>query len=875
MLFLDVVGSTALAQHLGPEDIHAVLDRVLTRCTAIVEAHRGKVLLGGGVDAAGSIRGIAVSIAARMEQSAPVGGLQVVTVVGDAGVGKSRLLSEFEGWAEARPEVFYLFHGRADPQTRSQPHGLLRDIIAHRFQIAAGDTMAQARDMVVHGVQPWFTGDEPTDRDEGDADAADPEVAEAHAHLLGHLIGLDFTANPHLRGILDDARQIRSRGFHAAAQLLRRVGSRDGAPIVLMAEDLHWADDGSLDFLEHLAEVSHDVPLLLLGLTRPAQFERRAGWIGADAGYVRIDLQPLDPDLVKMSVDEGAVDTAGEHWHVRPNKLLAAHGWRIASPASRVRASTPSSTQLLHQVTYDTVLKPLRRALHAHVATWLAGLGGTRTNDFLGATAEHFQRAGDHSQACDCFARAAEQAAGRFALEAALAYIAQALALLREDGAAPTRELHWRVLDVRERVLDLLGQRVEQRADIAALQVLVDAMGDDQRRGEVAWRRSHLALRTADYRAMEVAARHAMALAERAGAAELGLRAQQRLAVALSLLGDPPAGRVLALEGLAASRAQGYQRVEGLFLNALWMMAMMQDDLVNSLSMSQQLLRFQRALGNRQGEATALGNLGIAAELGLGHDGGAADAVERARTLGAALGHGGRFEAAAGLARGDLGGALTRVDRLLTDMGAEPPACRCLPARRRPRRARAPADHRSVGAGAGANANLIVWRGTPLQDRLLRAGWALALASARRRPCVCRHFVMNFTAVRHCDGASEADHANTTLCTTTSGSGPGGKRHRRACSKYCDGAVRPPAHSWPAVCRPARSGVARTRSQRGRRSRTGPQRGAALPDRSQCHARRQPDPGPQRGREALRSGLCGANQSRRVVHDQPDHAPHA
>ena len=303
-----------------------------------------------------------------------------------------------------------------------------------------------------------------------------------------------------------------------------------------------------------------------------------------------------------------------------------------------MRASTPSSTQLLHQVTYGTVLKPLRRALHAHVATWLAGLGGTRTNDFLGATAEHFQRAGDHSQACDCFARAAEQAAGRFAHEAALAYIAQALALLREDGAAPTRELHWRVLDVRERVLDLRGQRVEQRADIAALQVLVDAMGDDQRRGEVAWRRSHVALRTVDYRAMEVAARHAMALAERAGAAELGLRAQQCLAVALALLGDPPAGRVLALEGLAASRAQGYQRVEGLFLNPLWMMAMMQDDLVNSLSMSQQLLRFQRALGNRQGEATALGNLGIAgsrwATLGqararAGRPGPGIDACER------------------------------------------------------------------------------------------------------------------------------------------------------------------------------------------------------------------------------------------------------
>ena len=344
------------------------------------------------------------------------------------------------------------------------------------------------------------------------------------------------------------------------------------------------------------------------------------------------------------------------------------------------------------------------------------------------------------------------QAAGRFAHEAALANIAQALALLGEDDAAPARELRWRLLGVRERVLDLRGQRVEQQADIAALQVLADAMDDDQRRGEVAWRRSHVALRTADYRAMEVAARQALALAERAGAAELGLRAQQRLSVALSLLGDPAAGRALALEGLAASRAQGYQSVEGLFLNALWMMAMMQDDLVRSLSMSQQLLRFQRELGNRQSEATALGNLGIAwlalgdhaqaqgplndalqryramgnraseaaplstlaklalwqgdpamalthanaalaittavqdrflcanalctigeAELGLGHDGAAAGAFERAQALGEAMGHGIRFEATAGLARvalarGDVGGALTRVDRLLTDM---------------------------------------------------------------------------------------------------------------------------------------------------------------------------------------------------------------
>jgi hypothetical protein len=173
-------------------------------------SHRQRKLLApGGVDAEGSIRGIAVSIAARMEQTAPAGTLRiirdtyrhvrglfevetqpampvkgldepvvtylvlgakprafrvaargiegvetrmvgrdaeldqlrvafnvaiderklvVVTVVGEAGVGKSRLLYEFESWAETRPGRFTVFQGRATPQTQGQPFGLLQDI---------------------------------------------------------------------------------------------------------------------------------------------------------------------------------------------------------------------------------------------------------------------------------------------------------------------------------------------------------------------------------------------------------------------------------------------------------------------------------------------------------------------------------------------------------------------------------------------------------------------------------------------------------------------------------------------------------------------------------------------------------------------------
>ena len=113
--------------------------------------------------------------------------------------------------------------------------------------------------------------------------------AEAHAHLLGQLIGLDYRHSPHIRHILDDARQIRNRGFNAAVQALRRIGAQGGLPLVIQIDDLHWVDDASLDFIDYLQQVDGDVPLLLLALTRPALFERRQM---TDLS-TRVDVAPL------------------------------------------------------------------------------------------------------------------------------------------------------------------------------------------------------------------------------------------------------------------------------------------------------------------------------------------------------------------------------------------------------------------------------------------------------------------------------------------------------------------------------------------------------------------------------------------------------
>jgi predicted ATPase len=175
-------------------------------------------------------------------------------------------------------------------------------------------------------------------------------------------------------------------------------------------------------------------------------------------------------ELVKMLVDEGAIDTRGERWNLVPGRLrtllvpqtltgvlqarldalkpaeklalqqasiigfvfwdqalaaidgqataplpdLTERAMVIAHPEARLDGLHEYAFhhQILHHVTYDTVLKRLRREYHAKVAAWLAGRTGTRANAFLGATAEHYEKGGDNRRACEFYARAAEHAAG-------------------------------------------------------------------------------------------------------------------------------------------------------------------------------------------------------------------------------------------------------------------------------------------------------------------------------------------------------------------------------------------------------------------------------------------------------------------------------
>ena len=325
VLFLDVVGSTALSQTIDPEDLLDIMDSalqsfsgrvaerggkvlnyagdsllaafgaemareddaeraVLAGLDLLAEArlqaerierihrqsgfqvrvgiHTGHVLLGGGVDEEGTIRGFTVNIAARLEQTAPPGSLrisqetwrhvrgvfdfeaqpplqvkgqdeplrtwlvlrakprafrvatrgiegtetplvgrdaelmqlvaafeatlqtrklQALTLLAEAGLGKSRLMQELQLRLEGYSQPCWLLLGRALPSGTLQPYGLLRDVLAWRLQIADGDSADMARRRLVEGLAPYFG-----------------EQGELQAELLGQLVGMDFSASPRL-----------------------------------------------------------------------------------------------------------------------------------------------------------------------------------------------------------------------------------------------------------------------------------------------------------------------------------------------------------------------------------------------------------------------------------------------------------------------------------------------------------------------------------------------------------------------------------------------------------------------------------------------------------------------------------------------------
>jgi tetratricopeptide (TPR) repeat protein len=191
---------------------------------------------------------------------------QLVTIIGEPGVGKSRLVHELYRWIDDQPDLIWWRQGRC---------------------LSYGD-----------GVSFWALGEivkshagilesEPPDQASIKLEAAVAALIEDEADARWVLSRLQPLAG------IGKAEAERSELFTAWLRFLEAIAAR--GPLVMVVEDLHWADEAMLEFLEHLLDGARDAPILLVGTARPELYGVRPNWGGGRPDAATIGLKPLSP----------------------------------------------------------------------------------------------------------------------------------------------------------------------------------------------------------------------------------------------------------------------------------------------------------------------------------------------------------------------------------------------------------------------------------------------------------------------------------------------------------------------------------------------------------------------------------------------------
>ena len=219
---------------------------------------------------------------------------QLVTLLGPPGIGKSRLVAELGRALDAEDELVSWRQGRSSPwdEGRSSPTGggVTYWALAEIVKAEAGILETDSADRVGRRLS----------RVVAHAMADDPEATDRVTWHLRGLVG-EGDGAPVQPGRRDEA-------FTAWRRFLYGLAAR--RPLVLVLEDLHWADDALLDFLQELLEPTGQAtldrhgrplrprtppaaPLLVVATARKELLDRRPGWDGSGEAALALELEPL------------------------------------------------------------------------------------------------------------------------------------------------------------------------------------------------------------------------------------------------------------------------------------------------------------------------------------------------------------------------------------------------------------------------------------------------------------------------------------------------------------------------------------------------------------------------------------------------------
>jgi class 3 adenylate cyclase len=202
------------------------------------------------------------------------GRARLVSVIGPAGIGKTRLAWEFLKYVDGLVEPDVWWHdGRSPAYGDGISFWALGEMVRGRAQLAEGDDEATTRTKIA-ALMARHIADE-------------DERRWVEAALLT-LLGVDAGAPS------DEL-------FAAWRTFFERLAAT--APVVLVFEDFHFADTGLLDFVDHLLEWARNAPIYVLTLARPDLIDKRPDWGAGKRNFVSLALDPLGPEAMRALLE--------------------------------------------------------------------------------------------------------------------------------------------------------------------------------------------------------------------------------------------------------------------------------------------------------------------------------------------------------------------------------------------------------------------------------------------------------------------------------------------------------------------------------------------------------------------------------------------
>jgi hypothetical protein len=290
--------------------------------------------------------------------------LELVTLVGIPGIGKSRLVTELFASierGEQDSQLIYWRQGRSLPYGEGVSYWALAEMVKAQAGILETDDAAEADAKLTDALESLI----------------DEDIDWVQTHLRP-LIGQASTSD------LESNRQ--EEAFAAWRRFFEALAER--RPLVLVFEDVHWADDGLLDFIEHLVDWVRDVPMLVLCTARLELLERRPAWGGGKLNAATVALAPLSDEdiavLISALSDRPLIPAETQSAlmaHAGGNPLYAEqYVWMLADRQTAEDLPLPESVQGIIAARLDG-LPQEEKALLQDAAVigkvfWIGGLAG-------------------------------------------------------------------------------------------------------------------------------------------------------------------------------------------------------------------------------------------------------------------------------------------------------------------------------------------------------------------------------------------------------------------------------------------------------------------------------------------------------------------